>query len=794
MIGSTLSHFTILRQIGAGGMGVVYAARDERLGRDVAIKVLPAGALADEDARKQFRREAFTLSKINHPNIETVYEFDSQHGVDFLVMELVPGRTLSEVIGTAPLPERDIASLGTQLAEGLAAAHAERILHCDIKPGNIRVTPQGRLKILDFGLARLVRPAGVPGSTAQTMTATQQAVAGTVPYMAPEQLRGERLDGRTDIHAAGTVLYEMATGRRAFPQESQAMAISAILNEPPPSPRRLTAAVSPGLERIVLRCLEKDPRERYATAADLSADLARLGAGSQGVGSRRGARDATHHRRRVVGIAAGVAAVLLLLAAGLNVFGWRDKLLGGHGQAEAGPSLAVLPLANLTGDPKQEFFADGMTDELITRLAQVSGLRVISRSSVMQLKGTKKRLPEIAHDLGVRMIVEGSVFRAGDMVRITAKLIEAASEQALWADGYERPVTNVLALQSEVAQAIVSRVEVKVTPEERGRLRSAPAVDPEAHEAYLRGLVAYHRFTSDGFRESIGQLQKAVETDPNYAPAYTALASAYALASGMYLSPKEAMPRARAAAVRALELDPSSGAAHAVLGLVRFGYEWDAPGAQSEFQEALRLGSGDATVHQYYGVTLVGMGRTDEAIEQLKQAREIDPLSGVLASMSLWPLFEGRRYREAAQEAQRILDSGTDVPDSRMVLGQALFFAGKRREGIEQIRRAVASDPGSPLQLGWLGYLYGINGQREQSREVLRQIQALQQRGQYVQPYVMAIAHIGLGEKDESFRLLDQAVSERSDELFFVRVDPALDPLRDDPRFAAMLQRMGIKS
>ena len=767
-------------------MGVVYEARDERLGRNVAIKVLPAGALADESARKQFRREALTLSKLNHPNIEVVYEFDSQEGVDFLVMELVPGSSLSEVIAPGSLPDAAIASLGSQLAEGLAAAHAEGILHCDIKPGNIRVTPQGRLKILDFGLARLVRPDVAAGGATSTLTATQYAVAGTVPYMAPEQLRGERLDARTDVHAAGAVLYEMATGRRAFPQESSAVVISAILNEAPTQPRKLAPGVSLGLEQIVLKCLEKDPAERYASARDLSLDLNRWRDGSH-VAPRRKSR---LRPWRVAVLAAAFAVAAFLVFLGWNRWG---ATITGRGGPPSVPSIAVLPMTNLSGDPGQEYFADGMTDELITRLAQVSGLRVISRSSVMPFKGSHRKLRDIANELGVRMVVESSVFRAGDAVRITAKLIEAASEQALWADGYERPISNVLALQSEVAQAIVSRVEVKLTPEERGRLRLAPVVDPAAHEAYLRGLSAYHRFMQEGFRESIVHFQKAIDRDPRYVAAYVGLANAYIFATGMYLPSAEGAARARGAARKALELDPKSGAAHAVLGYVTFSYDWNFPGAEAEFKQALRLSPGDASVHMNYGGVLVCMGRIDEAIEQLGEARKIDPLSDVLASMSLWPLFEGRRYRQAVQAARTILDSGAESANVRLVLGEALFFSGEREEGLSYVRKALEKDPANPFIIAWLGNLYGLAGHRAEALQCLRDLEMLRQK-QYVQPYNFVIVHAGLGEKDQAFRYLDQAVRERSDELVFVRVDPALDPLRGDPRFAAVLQQMGIAS
>jgi eukaryotic-like serine/threonine-protein kinase len=710
--------------------------------------------------------------------------------VDFLVMELVPGRKLSDRISQGPIPEKELARLGKQLADGLAAAHGEGILHCDIKPGNLRVTPSGRLKILDFGLARLARHPGTTGLGVTTQSLTSDhAVAGTLPYMAPEQLRGERLDARTDIYAAGAVLYEMAAGDRAFPQKPAARTITAILGEAPAPLMEVAAGVSAELNQIVSKCLEKEASERYQSAPDLAVDLRHLGSRSPSIPTRE-RRPKPRSRRRAVPMVAGSVVIAAVVLIGVNVAGLRDRIFGG-GRAHAVPSLAVLPLANLSGDPGQDYFADGMTDELITRLAQVSGLRVISRSSVMQFKGTKKKLPQIARELGVAMVVEGSVFRAGEMVRITAKLIEAATEQALWADGYERPVKNVLALQSEVAQAIVDRVEVKVTPAERGRLKSAPPVNPRAHEAYLRGLAAFHKFESEGVRESIARFQQAIEEDPDYAPAYVAMANAYTFATGIYLPSSEAMPRARAAALKALELDPNSGGAHAVLGYVKFDYDWDAAGAWPEFRMALKLSPGDASVHQNYAVLLLGTGRTDEAISEIGKAREIDPLSGVLASMSLWPLFEGHRFREAAEAAKNILNSGSDTQNACTVLGQSLFYLGRREEGIAQIRRATELDPGNPFPLGWLGCLYGLAGQKEEARGVLKRLETLRQK-QYIQPYSFAIVHIGLGEKDDAFRLLNKAVDERSDELLFVRVDPALDPLRSDPRFTALLKRMGV--
>ncbi|HEY6221106.1 MAG TPA: serine/threonine-protein kinase, partial [Candidatus Eisenbacteria bacterium] len=415
MIGTRLSHYKILEPLGAGGMGVVYLARDERLERDVAIKVLPAGALADESARKQFRKEALALSKLNHSHIATVHDFDSCEGVDFLVMELVAGKTLSQQIADGPLPEAEVRRLGEQLAEGLAAAHRQGILHRDIKPGNLKVTPEGQLKILDFGLAKVVRIS--ERTTTETVSATG-AVAGTLPYMPPEQLTAGSLDVRSDVYSAGAVLYEMACGRKAFPQDSPPAVIGAILGQPPPSPHEVVAGVSSDLERIVLRCLEKDPAHRYGSAGELAGDLRRVSL----PGSHRRlatARAPGRPARAALFATAGVLAAASLALA-LNLGGIRDRTFGGG--TAAIHSLAVLPLVNLSRDPEQEYFSDGMTDELITRLAQIGALRVISRSSAMQYKGTKKSLRAIAKELNVGMVVEGSVTRSGDMVRITAQL------------------------------------------------------------------------------------------------------------------------------------------------------------------------------------------------------------------------------------------------------------------------------------------------------------------------------------------------------------------------------------
>src|SRR5580700_6265347 len=424
MIGQTLGHYRILEKVGAGGMGVVYRAHDEQLERDVAVKVLPSGTLSNDASRRQFRKEALALAKLSHPNIETVYEFDTQDGIDFLVMEYVPGNTLAERLAAGALPEKEVVALGMQIAAAMEEAHSRGIVHRDLKPRNIAISERGQAKVLDFGLAKLLPK--VNELSSDTLTDTQ-AGAGTLPYMPPEQLQGESVDARADIYTIGAVLYEMATDRRAFPEELPSRVIDAILHHSPVAPRALNPRISPELERIILKCLEKDPGRRFQSAKELLVDLRRLGATSSATARAIPPPPAPDVLKRALRIGTYVVAGLLALAVlmtGLNIGGWRDRLLG-RPRPGLIKSLAVLPLENRSHDPEQDYFADGMTDELITELAGLNAVRVISRTSVMRFKNTDKSLPEIARSLNVDAVVEGSVQRVGDRVKINARLLQA---------------------------------------------------------------------------------------------------------------------------------------------------------------------------------------------------------------------------------------------------------------------------------------------------------------------------------------------------------------------------------
>jgi eukaryotic-like serine/threonine-protein kinase len=789
VIGRRLSHYRILERLGEGGMGVVYRAHDEHLDRDVAVKVLAPGTLANDDARRRFRREALALSRLQHPHILTVFDFDRHDGVDFLVMELVPGTNLAARLHDGKLPESEVLRLGVQVAEALEAAHEQGIIHRDLKPSNVMITPRGEAKVLDFGLAKRFGP---PNAIALTGTLTdEQATVGTMPYMAPEQLLGREVDGRTDLYALGTLLYELATGHRPF-EETQSFALaSQILNQAPTPLRERCAGLSTALDEIVLRCLAKDPAARFSSAHELAEALkghdATAWPTTPPAPAPAGRAAAAGHRGAWASVTL-VAAVLVVLGGSLLVTRLPACRPAGR---HAIQSLAVLPLVNLSGDPQQEYFADGMTDELITSLSQIAALRIISRTSVMRFKGTSLALPDIARRLHVDGVIEGSVMRSGSRVRIAAELIEATSDRHLWADRYEREVGDVLALQNEVARAVAERIRVTLSPTEQARLARIRTVTPSAHEAYLRGLYCANQYTVDGFREAVTDFQRAIAADPTYAPAYAGLALAYAGTSSWAVPAAEAMPRARAAALKAIELDSTLASGHAWLGEVEAFYDWDWKAGEREIRKAIELNPSDPDAHLTYGYLLVVNRRFAEAERELKRAREIDPLSETIASVSLFPLYESRRYDEAAAAATQLIESSPDLPIPHQVLGQARLMKGDSVRALPEFRRALELEPSNPLLVGFLGNAYAATGNRAAALALLDTLRMRATRG-YVQPYAYAVIYAGLRDHERTFHWLEQCIALRSEEIVFLQVDPAMDAMRPDPRFAPLLRRVGF--
>jgi len=786
MIGRTLGHYRVVEKIGAGGMGEVYRARDERLERDVAVKVLPAGTLADEAARKRFRKEALALSKLNHPNIATIFDFDTQQGVDYLVMEHISGETLADKLKAGPLPESQVLRVGAQVAEGLEAGHREGIVHRDIKPGNLRLTPDGRVKILDFGLAKAMRPASEVTAATTTESLTQtQAIVGTLPYMAPEQLRGEPIDARSDIYAAGAVLYEMATGQRPFPQTQAAELTGAILHQAPRPPRELHSRCSPGFERIILKALAKDPGERYQRAAEARAALEAIATGA--VAPWVGLKYALG-RRRALAITAGVV-LLVVAAVALNFGNLRERLFGiGPAKIDA---IAVLPLANLSGDPEQDYLAEGMHEALITDLAKLSGLRrVIARTSVMRYRGTDKPLPQIARELGVDAVITGSVVREGDRVRITAQLINARTEEHVWAERYERDLRDVLTLQNEIVSSIARQIELKLTPADAARLARAHRVNPEAYEFYLRGRFHSDKRTPESLKKGLEYFQAAIDSDPAYALGYVGLADTYRL-SGSYavLPPDEAYPRAKTALVKALELDDTLAEAHNSLANAYYDdFDWEA--AEREFQRALELNRNYPTAHHQYAVYLGSLGRHEEAIKEIKRARELDPLSPVIRGAQLGILFHARKYDETIEEGEKALEA--EPPFLYFHKGAAYIEKRMFDKGVAEFEQQAVVSP-SPAVMARVGYAYARAGRRAEAVKIVSELEQLSKR-EYVSSYDIALVYAGLGDKTESLAWLERAYENKEGVMWlhFLRVSPCFDGLRDDPRFQDLLRRMNF--
>lgn len=794
--GKRLGPYEIVALLGSGGMGEVYRARDSRLDRTVALKVLPEAVFEDDARKTRFEREAKALAALSHPNILSIFDFGTQDGISYAVMELLEGETLREKLDEGPIPLAQAVDYSLQAARGLSAAHQKGVIHRDLKPENLFVTNGGHLKILDFGLAKRVDVVP-PGDETKATTVSRHTepgtVMGTASYMSPEQVRGLPLDARSDIFAFGAIFYEMLTGRRAFEGATSADTVSDILKEDPPRLSRDGAEFPSALERVVRHCLAKNREGRFESASELA--FALHAAGDVSIPPET---SGTFPRPRPPRIPAwllalvGAFTLLTVLLVG-DVGGLRRRLSWG-GRTSRIESLAVLPLTNLSGDPLQEYFADGMTEELITALANVSALRVTSRTSVIRYKSSSKSLPEIAKELGVDAIVEGSVMRSGSQVKITAQLIDAGRDRHLWADSFQRELKDVLALQGEVARAIASEIGVRLTAQERLRLVEKKTVNPEAYEAYLRGQYHLFRRTATDATKSLEYFQQAVEKQPDYALAYAGIAEAYETAAGSVqgaLSPKEAFPRAKAAAMRAVELDSTLGEPHAVLGWSSFVFDRDWMTAESQFQQALRLNPNYAIAHENYAMFLSRMGRFEEAIGQLKRSHELDPLSLNGNTMMGIALGLARRDDEAFPWFRRVLDMDSNFLRAHFGLGLALLHQRKYDEAITELQRAVELSGGGASQLGVLGYGYAVANRRGEALEIVEKL-VVGSREHYVPPTVVAVVFCGLGDKDQAIAWLEKGNEERDPWLTGLKVDPLFDSLRSDPRFLDLLRRVGL--
>jgi len=786
--GVRLGPYEIVARIGAGGMGEVWRARDTRLERDVALKVLPAADLADETARARLLREARLASKLNHPNVCTIHEVGEADGQVYVAMELVTGQTLWERLSSHALSAEEVLRLGQQLADALAHAHEHGVVHRDFKSANVILTPEGRVKVLDFGLARKVSLKDAEDATTLSRATLTEAgtIAGTPAYMSPEQFRGLPADERSDVWALGVVLYEMAAGKRPFQGNTGFELSSEILGRPP---RPLPASVPGELKGVIERCLAKEPGARYQRGSEVRAALETVQSGRR-ISPWSRLKDSMWRRLWLLFTAALVAAVALL--AGLNAFGLRSRFFGG-GAMSGIDSLAVLPLENLSGDAEQGYLADGIHDALITDLSRLTGLkRVVARGSVLRFKGTTAALGTIAAELKVAGLITGAVLRSGDRVRVTAQLVNPKTEAQVWASSYERPLKDILSLENEIVTAITREVKLRLTPEEKTRLARARTVNPDSYDAYLKGMAQLWRKTPEGFEKGMAILQQAAYLDPTDPLPYAGLALAYPIvyhgvAVSGFVTPKEGFPRARAAALKALELDESSPHAHLALAAVKTYFDWDWAGGDREFRRALELNPNFVEAHFHYGWVHHLFGRNEEAMAELKKAVELDPLTAEYTANVGWLCWNLGQLDEAMVWARKALELEPNSVSALNVLEGA--YEGKKMfdEAIETGKRLVAVSPDWKFNLAGS---YAVAGRRD---EALKLIAEMEREDYPRYSFWLFQLRMILGNKEETFRDLAAAFEYRH--VFLPWGMQLMDvdfPWRTDPRWQEFRRRMNF--
>ncbi len=779
VIGRTLGHYRMLSLLGAGGMGEVYRARDTRLDRDVAVKILPERLAENPEALRRFEREAKAVAALSHPNILAIHDFGAEQGVSYAVTELLEGATLRERLGQSALDWRETVRIGTAIAEGLTAAHAKGIIHRDLKPENIFLTSDGQVKILDFGIARVKREVSAEAETLTWADTTKPGtVMGTIGYMSPEQVRGEQADAPSDIFSLGSVLYEMVSGRRPFARATTAEMIAAILDAEAPPLAQTGKKVPEALERVIRHCLEKKPGERYQSARDLAFDLkAAPGGGSITAPARA-------RRRTPVAVWLGAAVVGLLLASALLLYliVWREKAID---------SLAVLPLANASGDANLEYLSDGITESLINSLSQLPQLRVMARGTVFSYKGKEVDPRKVGQELNVRAVFTGKMVQRGDTLNIQADLVNASDGSQIWGDRYTRKLTDAQAIQEEITKQISERLRLKLSGAQRQRITKRHTENPEAYQLYLKGRYYSNQFTTEGLKKGIEHMNRAVEADPAYALAHAGLSASYFDASNIVFPADEALPKVKAAALRALQLDETLAEAHTSMALFKERYELDWVEAEKGYKRAMELNPNYARAYQWYGSYLVEQGRLDEAIAAITRARELDPLTPYTSSTLAWIHYLARRPDEAISQLQKMIRMDPSFLVARYTLGLAYEQKGMYEQAIAEFNEAQRLDPESWAPAAFIAHTYALWGKRDEARRGLDELKLSAER-RHVDPYHIGLIHAALGEKDQALQWFEKALQVRSEELLFLKVDPKTDSLRSDARYADLLRRLKL--
>jgi serine/threonine-protein kinase len=771
MIGKTISHYKIIEKIGSGGMGIVYKAQDLKLDRFVALKFLPPHLTTSEDEKQRFIHEAKAASSLDHNNICNIYEIDeTEDGQLFISMAYYEGETLDQKIKDKPLPIEYATDIAIQIAQGLAIAHESNIIHRDLKPANIIITERGESKIVDFGLAKIA------GQTKLTKDGT---TLGTIAYMSPEQTRGDAVDARSDIWSLGVIIYEMLTGQLPFKGEYESAVIYSILNDSQEPVTALRTGVPMELERIINKMLSKKITERYASVEDLLVDLQKVSKEIESdiktSGSNKNKK--ALNKKYILGSAIIFILCTIILFL-LNPLSEDDHII---------KSLAVLPLDNFSHDPNQEYFVDGMTEALITELSKIQSLTVISRTSVMQFKGTKKTVPQIAKELNVDAIIEGSALLLNDKVRITAQLVDAFDKHR-WAESYDRNLKDVFTIHHEVALDIAREVQKNITSQDKTPSPNQYPKNSEVYQLYLKGRYFVNLYTYESHKKAIQYFKQVINLDPDFALGYAGLADVYGTWSALELPRTVAIAKSKEYVMKALELDESLAEAHTTLGYIKMNYDWDWQGAEKELRRAIQLNPNYAFAHHILSHYLLLMGQNDESLEVSKRALELAPLDMEINGHLGFHYYWTREYDKAIEQYIKTLEIDPNYPWAHSNLGRAYKEMGWYSKSIEKFKQALSLIGKNDADIfSNLGNVYAVSGNREKALEIINEL-VEQSKQKYIPSKCIADVYVGLGEKDKAFEWLEKAFNERDLEL----MSPLLDPIREDPRFIDIMHRMNL--
>ena len=755
--GTKIGPYEVITLLGEGGMGEVYRGRDPRLGRDIAIKILAKDSWHDKEAKARFEREARAVASLSHPNVIAVHDVGEADGTFFVVTELLEGKTLRDRILESSVPWRKAVEIGAEIAEGLAAAHARSIVHRDLKPENVFLTDDGRVKILDFGLAQTDPLLASRDETVIPTTKWFQThpgtVVGTLGYMAPEQLRGESVDGTADIFSLGCILFEMVTAKRPFQRPSGAATIAAILNEDIPHDD-LRSVVPFDVQRIIEGCLEKNPAVRFQSSRDLALTLRAISSSSSFLDSDLIASIAKPKRK-----------------------------------SKAIDSIAVLPFVNATNDANADYLSDGVTEGIINKLSQLPKLKVMARSTAFRYKGRDVDAQTVGRELRVRAVLSGRLQHVGDHLIVSVELVDSLDGSQLWGETYNRAMSDLFKLQDEISAEIADALRLRLTGAEKKKLTKRHTENSEAYQLYLKGRYQWNKRTEESLKRGIQLFREAIDNDPSFASAHAGLADSFVtLATNIPLPPHEVMPKAKAAAMKAIELDDTLAEAWASLAAVKMWFDWDWAEAERAYKRAIELNPNYATAHDGYSMLLCERGRFDEAITQTTKANDLDPLSLIITVHSGWPHYFARDYDTAIHRFRKALDLDENFVPAEGWLGMALGQQQRYTEAIDTFQRALEVDR-IPILLAMLGHTHAIAGHRAQAEEVLTTLE-YESKSRYISPYDLAVIHAGLGDRDAALHELQRAYEDRSAWMVFLNVDPRLDRLREEGAFGDLIARL----